>query len=320
LAAGAAVLPLAGRRAKAQAYPSRPIMMVVPYAAGGPVDVVGRILAARMSELLGREVVVENIVGAGGMTGMVHTARAMPDGYQFVIAGTGAFAQNQTLYKHALYNAASDFAPLGLVAEAPAILVVRKEFPAANLQEFATFIKAHPDKVQFGSSGAGSGQHISCVLLNSRIGASVTHVPYRGVGPAYADLIAGRIDYMCDFVATALPQIEANTVKPLATLTIERTPVLPDLPTADEAGLAHFDAPGWYALALPKGTPDTIVNRLNKAMTDALDSPGVADRLKELGTIPVRGERRTPEYLAKFIPSEIEKWAAAIKASGLSMD
>jgi tripartite-type tricarboxylate transporter receptor subunit TctC len=206
------------------------------------------------------------------------------------------------------------------MAEAPPILLVRKDLEAQDLKEFATYTKSNQSKMQYASGGAGSGAHITCVLLNSAFGINITHVPYRGTSAVYPDLISGRVDYMCDYVASALPQIQSQSVKAIATLTRERASVLPDLATAHEQGLADFDAPGWYAFSAPKGTPETIIRRLSKAMSDALDTPAVGNRLRELGTIPVRPERRTPEYFSAFILSEIAKWAPAIKATGISMD
>jgi tripartite-type tricarboxylate transporter receptor subunit TctC len=320
IAAVFAFAAIAAGPAAAQDWPTRPVTMIVPYAAGGPADVIGRVLASGMSDSLGQQVIVENLAGAGGMTGAEHIMHATPDGYQFMLGPGGLMSFNQSLYRHPPYDAATDFAPVGLIVTAPPILVVRKDFPANNLKDFIAYAKVNPGKLQFGSAGAGSGPHIVCVLLNTAAGISVVHVPYRGSGPAYGDLIPGRIDYMCDFISTALAQIKSNSVKPIATLTRERTPMLPDVPTADEQGLAGFDAPGWYGLFLPKTAPETIIRRLNKALVDALDSPPVRDRLMELGnTVPQRGQR-TPEYLAKFVPSEIAKWAAPIKASGVSMD
>ena len=293
--------------------------MVVPYAAGGPADVIARVVAPGISDALSQQVIVENIGGAGGVTGAEHVMRAAADGYQFLLGPVGVLAMNQTLFKNPLYNSAVDFAPIGLMATAPPILVTRKDFPANNLKEFIAYAKGHPGALQFGSGGAGSGPHITCVLLNAAAGISAVHVPYRGVMPAYQDLLPGRIDYMCDFISTALPQIKSEAVKAMATLTRERTPMLPNLATADEQGLTDFDAPGWYALVLPKGTPDAIIRRLNKALSDALDTPAVKDRLTQLGNTIVPPAQRTPEYLAKFIRSEIAKWAGPIKASGVSM-
>lgn len=306
--------------AQAQEWPARPITLVLPYAAGGPVDVVGRIMAPRMSELLGRQIVIENIPGAGGVTGVTRVAKAPPDGYQFVLSAAGTFAHSPTFFRNLPYNSVTDFEAIGLIAEAPPILIARKDLPANNLKEFVAYAKADPSKIQFASGGAGSGAHITCVLLNSAFGLNITHVPYRGNATAYPDLISGRIDYMCDYVASALPQIQNGSVKALATLTRERTPVLPDLATAHEQGVPEFDAPGWYAFSAPKGTPDPIIRRLNKAMSDAIDTPAVGNRLRELGTIPVRPERRTPEYFAGFVVSEIKKWAPPIKATGITMD
>src|SRR5687767_13913109 len=306
--------------AQAQDWPARPITLVLPYAAGGPVDVVGRIMASRMSELLGRQIVIENIAGAGGVTGVTRVAKAPPDGYQFVMSAAGTFAHAPTFFKNLPYNSVNDFEAIGLIAEAPPILIARKDFPARDLKEFVAYAKADPSKIQFASGGAGSGAHITCVLLNSAFGLNITHVPYRGTSTAYPDLISGRVDYMCDYVASCLPQIQNGSVKALATLTRERAAVLPDLATAHEQGLPEFDAPGWYAFSAPKGTPDAIIRRLNKAMSDAIDTPAVGNRLRELGTIPVRPERRTPEYFAGFVVSEIKKWAPPIKATGITMD
>jgi tripartite-type tricarboxylate transporter receptor subunit TctC len=306
--------------AAAQDWPTRPITLVLPYAAGGPVDVVGRLVAPRMSELLGQPIITENVAGAGGVTGVTRVAKAPADGYQFVLSAAGTFAHSPTFFKRLPYNPSTDFVSIGLMAEAPPILLIRKDLEVRDLKEFATYTKANQSKMQYASGGAGSGAHITCVLLNSAFGINITHVPYRGTSAVYSDLISGRVDYMCDYVASALPQIQSQSVKAIATLTRERASVLPDLATAHEQGLADFDAPGWYAFSAPKGTPETIIRRLNKAMSDALDTPAVGNRLRELGTIPVRPERRTPEYFSTFILSEIEKWAPAIKATGISMD
>jgi tripartite-type tricarboxylate transporter receptor subunit TctC len=318
IAAGLAALALAS--AAAQDFPTRPVTMVVPYAAGGPADIVGRLAAAGMGEVLGQQVLVENVGGAGGITGAARVARATPDGYQILMAPAGLMAQNESLYKQLPYDAVKDFAAIGMIATAPPILVARKDLPADNLQEFIAYAKAHDGAIQFGSAGAGSGPHVTCLLLNSAIGVTATHIPYRGSAQAEQDLVAGRFDYMCDFVATALPQIRGKTVKALATLTRERTAVLPDVPSADEQGLKGFDTPGWYALVAPARTPDAVVARLNQALSTALDAPAVRDRLAQLGNTVVPPPQRTPAYLAQFIRSEIVKWAAPIKASGTTLD
>jgi tripartite-type tricarboxylate transporter receptor subunit TctC len=306
--------------ARAADWPTRPIIMVVPFAAGGPTDVVGRIMAQRLSELLEQQVIVENVGGAGGMTGAQRVAQAPPDGYQVLLGTVGTHAYNQTLYRRPLYNSSRDFAPVALIAEQPLVLITRKDFPAATLQEFATYAKQNAAKLSFGSGGSGASTHLGCVLLNSAIGVEIQHVPYRGSAPALQDLAAGRIDYLCDAVTTALPQVKASTVKAIALLARRRAAVLPDLPTADEQGLAGFEANNWIALFLPRQTPEAIVRRLHDAAVEAMSSPLVRERMQAIGTDLVSDDRRSPEYLQGFVASEIEKWAAPIRASGVSAD
>ena len=320
LATVAAIAAIAAVPAAAQEFPARPLTLVVPYAAGGPADIVTRLVTPKMSEVLGQTIIVENMPGAGGMTGAQRVARAAPDGYTFLQGPAGVMTQNQSLYRHPLYDGATDFSAIGLIASAPPILIVRNDMPVSNLQEFIAWAKAHHDTLKWGSAGVGSGPHITGVLLNSAIGVTGTHIPYRGSAAAEQDLVASRFDYMCDFIATALPQINGKTVKPIATLTLARTPVLPDLPTADEQGLKGFDSPGWYAFVAPAKTPAAAVRRLNQALATALDTPAVRDRLQQLGNSVPPPEQRSPEFLAQFIRSEISKWAAPIKASGTVLD
>ena len=314
------VCTLASNPAAAQSWPNRAMTMVVPFAAGGGADTMGRIVAARLSEVLGQQVIVENLGGAGGMTGSYRVAKAAPDGYQFVLGTNGTHAQNQSLYKNPLYNAATDFAPVALIAEQPIALMARPDFPADDLKGFIAYAKANQASMKYGSAGAGSAVQLSCVLLNAANGLTITHVPYRGSAPAMQDLIAGRIDYQCANVAPALGQLEAHRVKALALLSRRRTALLPDLPTADEQGLKDFDAIIWYALFLPKGTPAEIVQKLNAAVIAALDTPSVQERMKQIGAELASPERRLSEYLGKLVESEIEKWAGPIKASGVSAD
>ncbi|MGL4289008.1 MAG: Bug family tripartite tricarboxylate transporter substrate binding protein [Phreatobacter sp.] len=303
----------------AQTWPTRPVTMVIPFAAGGPTDVLGRIMAEQMSQILGQQVVVENVGGAGGMTGTARISRGAADGYQFVLGTVGTHAVNQTLYKNPLYNAATDFAPVTLIAEVPLILIARKDFPAANLQEFIAHAKANQAKMQFASAGAGSAVHLGCLLLNATLGTTgVTHVPYRGSAPAIQDLIGGRVDFMCEISSTALPHIQGGTVKALATLTSARAGVLPDLPTAQEQGLAGFEAYTWNAFFMHKDTPPAIVERLRAATIQAMDTPAVRDRLTGLGAIIATPDHRGGPYLERFVRSEIDKWAAPIRASGVS--
>ena len=303
-----------------QDWPARPVTMVVTFAAGSGDDVLARILTPHLSELLGQQVVVENIGGAGGMNGASRVAKAAPDGYQFVLGGTGTFAANQTLYKNPLYSATIDFTPVALIAEQPILLAVRRDFPAASLQEFITYARANQAKLQYASGGPGSATHLACALLNSTIGVNVTHVPYRSTAIAIQDVIGGRIDYVCPITSTAISQIEANQVKAIAILSKNRSPILANLASAHEQGLADFDAYIWNGIFLPKGTPATIVQRLHKSIVGAMNVPAVQMRIKEIGGSVVAPERRSPEYLQEFVASEIKKWAGPIRASGVSMD
>jgi tripartite-type tricarboxylate transporter receptor subunit TctC len=317
-AALGALLALTGT-AVAQNFPTHPMVMVIPFAAGGPQDVLGRIIAQSMSENLGQTVIIENVGGAGGMTGSVRVAQATPDGYTMVLGSVGTHAQNQTLFKKPLYDAATDFTPVALVAETPIALITRKDLPPNNFKEFVAYAKANQATMQYGSAGAGSATHLGCVVLNYVIGVNITHVPYRGTGPAMQDLAGGRIDYLCDIIATAKPQIDAGTVKGLAIMTKERAAVLPNLPTTLEQG-TDVQAYTWSAVFLPKGAPDAVVQKLNGAIVKAMKSPAVRDRMAGLGAVLVADDRSTPQYLGQFVKSEIAKWAAPIKASGVTID
>jgi tripartite-type tricarboxylate transporter receptor subunit TctC len=319
IAAALGLLLALGGEAAAQNFPSHPMTMVIPFAAGGPQDVLGRIVAQRMSEVLGQQVIVENVGGAGGMIGSLRVAQATPDGYTFVLGSVGTHAQNQLLYKKPLYDAATDFTPVALIAETPIALITRKDLPPNNFKEFVAYAKANQAKMQYGSAGAGSATHLGCVVLNYVIGVNVTHVPYSGTGPAMQDLMGGRIDYLCDIIATAKPQIDGGTVKGLAILTKDRASVLPNLPTAIEQG-TDAQAYTWSAIFLPKGAPAAVVQKLNGAVVQAIHTPMVRERMGGLGATLVADERATPEYLGEFVKSEIVKWASPIKASGVNVD
>jgi tripartite-type tricarboxylate transporter receptor subunit TctC len=319
LSALGCVLLAITQTAAAQSFPTRPLTLVVPFAAGGPSDVAGRIVAQGLSEKLGQQVIVENPAGAGGTLGSLRVAKAPPDGYQFVIGNIGTHAWSQALYKKPPYSTLTDFTPLGLVVEAPRAIITPKSFPANTLSELIAYVKANQNSVKYGSAGAGSASHVSCILLNAALGIDIVHIPYRGLGPAMQDLIAGRIDYMCDSPSTSRPQIETNNVKAIATTGAKRTSVLPEVPTAREQGI-DFEVTAWQGLFLSKDTPDPIVRDLNQALSAALDLPFVRERFEAIGEDVAPVERRSPEYFAKFVAAEIDKWSGPIKASGVSVD
>jgi tripartite-type tricarboxylate transporter receptor subunit TctC len=318
--AAAAAFAAGTAGAMAQDWPTRPVTMVVPFAAGGAFDVVGRVFSPRLSEILHQQVIVENVGAAAGIVGTNRVARAGPDGDVFLLGSIGTHAYNATLYKKLPYNPVTDFAPVALFVEQPMVLVTRKDFPANSLQEFIAYAKANGAKLQYGSAGVGSTTHLACALLNAAAGLDITHVPYRGGGPAMADLIAGQVHYMCSNTPGALPQIAGGTLKGLALLAKTRSPLAPDLATAHEQGLANFEAVTWNAFFMPKGTPATIVNKLNAAAIEAMNTKALQERMHELGSTLVARERTSPEYLGKFVASEVEKWAGPIKAAGISLD
>jgi tripartite-type tricarboxylate transporter receptor subunit TctC len=309
----------AGGAASADEWPTRTLTMVNPFAPGGPNDVPARLFAQRMAEVLGPSVIVENVGGAGGMNGADRVAKAAPDGYTFLLGTVGTQAQNQTLFKKPAYDSTRDFVSVGLFLEAPLVLVVRKDLPVHSMQEFVAYAKAHADKMQFASAGTGSAIHLGCALMNSVTGLDIVHVPYKGSNPAMQDLAGGRVDYLCDIVTTAKPQIDGGTVKAIAVLNDARSSALPDVPTAMEQGF-DVKAYTWNALFLPKGTPDAIVQKLNHAMIEAMRTPAIRERLEAVGLKLVSEDRATSFYLDGFVKSEIAKWAVLIKASGISID
>jgi tripartite-type tricarboxylate transporter receptor subunit TctC len=304
--------------AAAQDWPTRPVTMVVPTTPGGAPDLLGRVVASRLSELLREPVIVENVAGAGGMIGAARVARAPADGSQFLIGTLGTQAQNQTLYKSPLYDAATDFTPVALLWQVHFILTVRKDLPVTNLQEFIAYAKTHQMAMHYGSAGVGSPNHLACALFNAAIGINVTHVPYRGFGPMIEDLAASRIDYLCPSVTAAIGYIQSKQVKAIALLSKDRSPLLPAYPSAGEQGLTNFEDTGWSGMFLPKDAPPPIVHQLNAAAIAALDTPAVEVRFRQVGAEIVAAGRRSPQYLQKFVESEIKKWAAAIKAAGIA--
>jgi tripartite-type tricarboxylate transporter receptor subunit TctC len=299
-----------------QNWPTRPVTLVVPFPAGGPVDLAARIYAQHLSERLGQQFVIENVGGAGGWTGAARVAKAPADGSVLLFGNQATHTFSQLMPKRPLYNAVDDFAPAALAIENAKVLVTRKDFPANSLAEFITYAKANADKLQYGSAGTGSATQITCVMLNMAIGVNVTHVPYRGTGPAMQDIMGGRIDYICDVTSTSAPLLRAGQVKALALLSPARNAAMPEVPTAHEQGLKDFNCDGWNAFFFPKGTPEPIVHRLAAAISEVSDMPAVRERLEALGLNVPERERRTPEYLQRLVLSDLEKWAGPVKASG----
>ena len=274
LALALAVTPAGLGPACAQSWPTRPVTLVVPFAPAGGTDVLARIIGRRLTEVLGQQVVIENVGGAGGMVGSARVAKAAPDGYQFVM-GSRADAINQTLYKNPLYNFRTDLMPVVLIADQPTVLIARKDFPAANLQEFIAYSKSNQATMQFGSAGVGSTGYVDCALFNAAIGVNITHVPYRGGGPAMQDIIGGRIDYFCTLSATAVPHVQNNLVKAIAVMTRDRAAFLPQVPSSFEQGFTDFEASTWFGFFVPKGTPAPVIKRLHDATVETMDTPSV---------------------------------------------
>ena len=314
--AALAVLAIVTTPALAQQWPAGPVTMIIPFAAGGPTDVLGRIMGERMSKALGQQVVIENVGGAGGMAGTSRVAKARPDGNTFGIGTVGTHAMNQSLYARPAYDAAADFQPVILIAQLPIALLTKNGLPVTDLTSFIAHAKANDGKLNFASAGTGSATHLGCVLFNAAAGVKAAHGPYKGTGPAMNDIVGGQVDYICEIVSTAMPQIQGKTVKAIALFNTQRSSVLPELPTADEQGLKGFEAYTWNGIFLPKGTPADIAKKLHAAANEAMNDPAVAKRLSDLGATVVGTEKRTPEYLDGFVKSEIAKWAKPIKESG----
>jgi tripartite-type tricarboxylate transporter receptor subunit TctC len=318
LAASTVLVLLQLSAAAAQEWPTRHITEIVPFGPGNSVDIVGRVLAGRMSELLGQQVIVENVAGAGGSTGTMRAARAAPDGYTIVIGGTDTMAQNQTLFEKPAYNPTTDFIPIVLAVDLPLVLVGRNSLPPNDLKELIPYLKSHQDKMQFGSSGVGGATHLACAQVMKAVGVTLAHVPYRSAGAGIQDLISGNLDLYCPALSGALPQIQAKTIKFFGVLTDQRSPLLPDLPTAAEQGLPGINGNYWLGLFAPVGTPEPIVAKLRQAAMSALETPDVVSRLREVGAAVVAPERRTPAYLKKYVSEEIASWAKIIKDSGVA--
>lgn len=306
-----ALIGVAGFAQAEDKYPSKPITMVIPFAAGGPTDTVGRLLAQSMSKDLGQQVIVENLGGAGGTLGAAKVARSPADGYTIFLHHIGQ-STAPSLYRKLSYNASTDFETIGLVTDVPMTIVARGNFPANNMAELLAYIKANKDKVTYANAGIGSASHLCGMLFQQAVATDLTTVPYKGTGPAMNDLLGGQVDFMCDQTTNTTSQIKGGKIKAFAVTT--KTPVasLPNLPTLDKSGLPGFEVAVWHGLYAPKGTPKPIVDKLSKSLQLSLKDPNVIARFAELGTEPVSQDRATPAALRKHLDAEIARWKPVI--------
>ncbi len=308
-----ATLSLGASVVQAQTYPTRNITMIVPFAAGGPTDVIARIVTGQMAPGLGQSIIIENVVGAGGTTGATRAARAANDGYTLITGHMGTHAASVPLYPKLAYHPEKDFEPVALLAGTPILILARKDFPPKDLKEFVAYVKANADKVNAAHAGIGSVSHVSCELLNSILDIKPVGVPFNGTGPAMNALVAGQVDYMCDQIVNAVPQVNAGTIKAYAVATPERNPSLPNVPTTTEGGLPKFQAQAWNAIFAPKGTPSEVIAKLNASAAKALDDDTVKKRLLELGSVIPAPADRTPLALGTLVKNEVAKWSAVLK-------
>lgn len=304
--------------ASAQEWPTHSLTMVVPWAAGGGTDLMGRIMAGRMSEILGQPVIVENHPGGGGMVGSARVARADPDGYTFVF-GSRSDAIDMTLYKHPIYSLKNDLAPVVLVADQPTILVARSDLPVDGLKDFIAYLKENASTIKMGSAGIGATGSVDCDIFNAMIGVHIQAIPYRGSGPAMEDLMGRRFDFFCTISGSAVAALQSNMVKGIAIFRHDRISLVPNVMTDYEQGV-DFEGSTWFGFLAPKGTPAAIVKKLHDASVAAMETPEVQERLAKNGTYVVAPERRSTEYFESIIDSEIEKNGAPLKAAGLSID
>jgi tripartite-type tricarboxylate transporter receptor subunit TctC len=299
----------------AQDYPTRAITLIVPFAAGGPTDVISRIVGEHMSRTLGEQIVIENVLGAGGTIAGAKAKNATNDGYTLITGHMGTHAASVALYPDLAYSPSNDFEPISILAGTPVVIVAKKDFPAKDLKEFIDYLKANAGTLNMAHAGVGSVSHVTCLLLNSLLGVNPVQVPFNGTGPAMNALVGGQVDYMCDQIVNVVPQINGGTIKGYAVGTAGRNPALPDLPTAKEAGLPQFEAQAWNALFAPKGTPKPILDKLNAAVVLALDDENVRKRLLDLGSVIPAKQQRTPQELASLVNNEMARWTKVIKAA-----
>jgi tripartite-type tricarboxylate transporter receptor subunit TctC len=318
LLAGCAALAVAFAAA-AEDYPTHTISVVVPFAPGGPTDTVTRLIGQAMSKSLGQTVIVENAAGAGGTIGVEKVVRAKPDGYTLLLMHIG-ISTAPSLYRNLRYDPTKDLEPIGLVTNVPMTVIANKDFPPKDMKELIAYVKANKDKVTYANAGVGAASHLCGMLLMTAIGTDVTTVPYKGTGPALTDLMGGQVNFMCDQTTNTTPQIKGGKVKAYAVTTKERLKSLPDVPTAEEAGLKGFEVTVWHGMWAPKGTPKPVIDKLVQALHAALKDPNVVQRFAELGTEPVPQNLATPPALEAHLKSEIAKWAPIIKKAGVYAD
>ncbi|ANY78032.1 hypothetical protein BB934_07100 [Microvirga ossetica] len=316
----AAVAGLAATGAQAQNYPTRPITMIVPFAAGGPTDVIARIVSDHMSRTLGQQIVIENVAGAGGTTGITRAAQSQPDGYTIMMGHMGTHGAAPALYPNLKYDPAKDFAPIGVAAGTPIVIVAKKDFPANDLKGFLAYLKANGDKVNMAHAGVGSVSHSTGIFFNSVVKVKPTMVAYRGTGPALNDLMGNTVDFMTDQIVNVAPQIQGNNIKAFAIATPERSPVLPNVPTTKEAGLDGYEVSAWNAVFAPKGTPPDVVKKLSDALMKSLDDENTKKRLLDLGGVLPTAAERTPDGLQKLVESEVARWTPVLKAAGATAE
>jgi len=312
----AAVAGLAATGAQAQNFPTRPITMIVPFAAGGPTDVIARIVTDHMSRTLGQQIVIENVAGAGGTTGITRAAQSQPDGYTIMMGHMGTHGAAPALYPNLKYDPTKDFAPIGLAAGTPIVIVARKDFPANDLKGFIEYLRTNGEKVNMAHAGVGSVSHSTGIFFNSVVKVKPTMVAYRGTGPALNDLMGNTVDFMTDQIVNVAPQIQGNNIKAFAIATPERSPVLPNVPTTKEAGLDGYEVSAWNAVFAPKGTPPEVVKKLSDALIQSLDDENTKKRLLDLGGVIPSAAERTPEALQKLVESEVARWTPVLQAAG----
>lgn len=304
---------------EAQNYPTHSISLIIPFAAGGPTDAMGRVIAQSMSVTLGQRVTVDNVTGAGGTRARTKTAQAQPDGYTMMLAGLGT-ATSVTLYRKLPYDPIGAFDTVGLITKVPMVVVGRKDLPPKDIGELISYIRANKDKVTYGHGGLGSGSQFCGLLLMGALQVKMTTVAYRGSGPAMLDVLGGRVDLLCDQTTTTVSHIRSGAIKGYAVTLKNRVPIAPELPTLDEAGLSDFELSNWYGLMVPTGTPKPIVDQLAGALKVAISDATVLKRLDEFGALPASQDLATPEGFAAFYRAEVAKWAPIIKAEGVYAD